>query len=101
MLIDTFVLIIFTFHVVLCDNILTKFNYGQFDLQFDSGISKATNFVQKLQADTTDNSIRGPYLANLEIERRKKLFGKNNEDALVDALLLYYSRYVRTVISYF
>ncbi|GLU02595.1 hypothetical protein SLE2022_198400 [Rubroshorea leprosula] len=63
------------------------------DEAFDSGISKATNFVRKLQADTTDNSVRGPYLANLEIERRKKLFGKNNEDDLVDALLLYYSRF--------
>lgn len=73
-------------------NVNCKFSHLT-DETFESCISKATEFVKKLQADTTDNSIRGPYLANLEIERRKKLFGKNNDDALVDALLQYFSRF--------
>lgn len=74
------------------NNVKCKFSHLT-DEAFESCISKATEFVKKLQAGATDNSIRGPYLASLEIERRKKLFGKNNDDALVDALVQYFSRF--------
>ncbi|KZV25766.1 phagocyte signaling-impaired protein [Dorcoceras hygrometricum] len=43
---------------------------------FDARISSAVNFVQKLIAIGNNNSLRCPYLANLEIERRKILCGK-------------------------
>ncbi|XVF05817.1 hypothetical protein REPUB_Repub05bG0205700 [Reevesia pubescens] len=63
------------------------------DEVFDSRISNASAFVQKLQAEACNDSLRNPYLAHLEIERRKCLFGKNNDDDLIEALLQYYSRF--------
>ncbi|KAK6234557.1 hypothetical protein SCA6_009894 [Theobroma cacao] len=63
------------------------------DEVFDSCVSNASAFVQKLQAEESNNSLRNPYLAYLEIERRKCLFGKNNHDDLIEALLQYYSRF--------
>ncbi|XVE58959.1 hypothetical protein DITRI_Ditri05aG0005000 [Diplodiscus trichospermus] len=63
------------------------------DEVFDSRVSNASAIVQKLQADAHNDSIRNPYLAHLEIERRKCLFGKNNDDDLIEALLQYYSRF--------
>lgn len=68
------------------------FNFFKFDVQFDSRISDASTSVQKLQADSSDNLIRCPYLANLEIERRKFLYGKNNNDELMEAVLEYFLR---------
>ncbi|CAL5367088.1 unnamed protein product [Camellia sinensis] len=46
------------------------------DEVFDSHILIAPAFVQKLFAKASTDSARCPYLANLEIERRKFLFGK-------------------------
>ncbi|XP_022729359.1 N-terminal acetyltransferase B complex auxiliary subunit NAA25-like isoform X2 [Durio zibethinus] len=63
------------------------------DEVFDSRISNASAFVQKLRAEASNDSLRNPYLAHLEIERRKFLFGKNNDDDLIEALLQYYSRF--------
>ncbi|KAA3489485.1 Phagocyte signaling-impaired [Gossypium australe] len=63
------------------------------DEVFDSCVENASAFVQKLQAEASNDSLRNPYLANLEIERRKCLFRKNNDDNLVEALLQYYSRF--------
>ncbi|KAJ7959894.1 Phagocyte signaling-impaired protein [Quillaja saponaria] len=63
------------------------------DELFDTRISNASAFMQKLQADTTDNSIRCPYLANMEIERQKLLNGKGNTDYLIEALLQYFYRF--------
>ena len=70
---------------------IEKFNLV--NLQFHSRVSNASAFVQKLQAEASNDSLRNPYLAHLEIERRKCLFGKNNNDDLIEALLQYYSRY--------
>ncbi|TXG74476.1 hypothetical protein EZV62_003055 [Acer yangbiense] len=63
------------------------------DEVFDSRILDASNFVQKLQADTSNNFLRCPYLGNLEIERRKLLYGKNNDDELMESLMQYFSRF--------
>ncbi|XWS71905.1 hypothetical protein CRYUN_Cryun03dG0178600 [Craigia yunnanensis] len=63
------------------------------DEVFDSRVSNASAFVQKLQAEASNDSLRNLYLAHLEIERRKCLFGKNNNDDLIEALLQYYSRF--------
>ncbi|XP_021909820.1 N-terminal acetyltransferase B complex auxiliary subunit NAA25 [Carica papaya] len=63
------------------------------DETFVSRISNASAFVQKLQADNNSKSIRGPYLANLEIERRKCLYGKKNEDELIEALMQYFLKF--------
>lgn len=63
------------------------------DEVFDARISDASAFVQKLQAEANNDSIRGPYLANLEIERRKHLFEKGDDDKLMEALMQYYSRF--------
>ncbi|KAI7982573.1 N-terminal acetyltransferase B complex auxiliary subunit NAA25 [Camellia lanceoleosa] len=63
------------------------------DYAFDSRISNASAFVQKLMASATNESIRCPYLANLEIERRKLLFGKGDEDKLMEALMQYFLRF--------
>ncbi|GMP89824.1 hypothetical protein CsSME_00041217 [Camellia sinensis var. sinensis] len=63
------------------------------DEVFDSRISNASAFVQKLMASATNESIRCPYLANLEIERRKLLFGKGDEDKLMEALMQYFLRF--------
>ncbi|KAH1066699.1 hypothetical protein J1N35_031686 [Gossypium stocksii] len=63
------------------------------DEVFDSCVENASAFVQKLQAEASNDSLRNPYLAHLEIERRKCLFRRNNDDNLVEALLQYYSRF--------
>ncbi|KAE8711211.1 exocyst subunit EXO70 family protein [Hibiscus syriacus] len=63
------------------------------DEVFDSCVENASAFVQKLQSETNNDSLRNPYLAHLEIERRKCLFRKNNDDGLIEALLQYYSRF--------
>ncbi|KAK8551031.1 hypothetical protein V6N13_119525 [Hibiscus sabdariffa] len=63
------------------------------DEVFDSCVENALAFVQKLQAETSNDSLRNPYLAHLEIERRKCLFRQNNDDGLVEALLQYYLRF--------
>lgn len=68
-------------------------------VQFVSRISNASAFVQKLQADNNSKSIRGPYLANLEIERRKCLYGKKNEDELIEALMQYFLKYIMILTS--
>ncbi|OVA02810.1 Multicopper oxidase [Macleaya cordata] len=59
---------------------------------FDLRISEALCFVQKLHSETDAEFIRCPYLANLEIERRKRLYGKG-EDKLMEAFLNYFSRF--------
>ncbi|TYJ33619.1 hypothetical protein E1A91_A05G115500v1 [Gossypium mustelinum] len=63
------------------------------DEVFNSCVENASAFVQKLQAEASNDSLRNPCLAHLEIERRKCLFRKNNDDNLVEALLQYYSRF--------
>jgi len=63
-------------------------------MQFDSQISIASACVQKLIADTVNNLIRGPYLATIEIERRKHLRGKRNDNNVMDGIVQYFCRYL-------
>ncbi|CAL5376855.1 unnamed protein product [Camellia sinensis] len=64
--------------------------------EFDSRILIAPAFVQKLFAEASTDSARCPYLANLEIERRKFLFGKGDDDKLIEALMQYFFSAVTT-----
>ncbi|XP_073144284.1 N-terminal acetyltransferase B complex auxiliary subunit NAA25 isoform X1 [Henckelia pumila] len=60
---------------------------------FDLRMSSAVNSVQKLMVVGNNNSLRCPYLANLEIERRKLLCGKGNTDKMVEDLIQYFNRF--------
>lgn len=40
-----------------------------------------------------NDSIRGPGLAKLEIERRKLKYGRGNAEKLMEDITLYFSRY--------
>ncbi|GAB4860256.1 hypothetical protein Ancab_011737 [Ancistrocladus abbreviatus] len=60
---------------------------------FGSRISDASTFVQTLQKDASGVPIRGPYLAILEIERRKHLHGRGDKERFVDALVQYFCRF--------
>lgn len=66
-------------------------------VQFDSRISRASEFVEKLKAEAGSDSIRNPDLANLEIERRKIIFGKGSYDKLMEDIILFFSRYCYTI----
>lgn len=63
------------------------------DEVFDSRMSNASAFVQKLQEDTDKNFIRGPYLASIEIERRKHLHREGDDDKLMELLMQYFVRF--------
>uniref|UniRef100_A0A1J3ESU8 N-alpha-acetyltransferase 25, NatB auxiliary subunit n=1 Tax=Noccaea caerulescens TaxID=107243 RepID=A0A1J3ESU8_NOCCA len=60
---------------------------------FDSRISSASDLVQKLQRDTENTNLRGPHLAELEIEKRKLLYGKKNDNKLLESLLQYFLKF--------
>ncbi|XP_076904008.1 N-terminal acetyltransferase B complex auxiliary subunit NAA25-like [Bidens hawaiensis] len=73
---------------------LTDCQHGQLaDNKFDSCISKASEFVESLMTEVGNDSIRGPGLANLEIERWKIMYGKGNAEKLMDDLIVYFSRF--------
>ncbi|KAJ0539339.1 putative tetratricopeptide-like helical domain superfamily [Helianthus annuus] len=63
------------------------------DDKFDICISKASDFVENLMTEVGNDSIRGPGLANLEIERRKIMYGRGNAEKLMGDLVLYFSRF--------
>ncbi|WJZ89167.1 hypothetical protein VitviT2T_008405 [Vitis vinifera] len=63
------------------------------DEVFISRLSNASAFAQKLQAEAGNDFIRCPYLANLEIERRKQLQGKGDDDKLIEVLMQYFFRF--------
>ena len=67
-------------------------------MQFISRLSNASAFAHKLQAEAGNDFIRCPYLANLEIERRKHLQGRGDDDKLIEALMQYFLRYISTLI---
>lgn len=60
---------------------------------FDSRISSASELVQKLQRDTENSNLRGPHLAEIEIEKRKFLYGKKNDSELLKSLLQYFVKF--------
>ncbi|KAL9320101.1 hypothetical protein ACSQ67_011940 [Phaseolus vulgaris] len=61
--------------------------------EFDSQISIASACVQKLLADTVNNLIRCPYLATIEIERRKHMRGRRNDENVMDGIVQYFCRF--------
>ncbi|XP_008232050.1 PREDICTED: phagocyte signaling-impaired protein [Prunus mume] len=63
------------------------------DEMFDSRMSNASEFVLKLLENIGDNFVRCPYLANIEIERRRHLHGKGDDDKFLDALIQYFVRF--------
>ncbi|KAI3806273.1 hypothetical protein L1987_22172 [Smallanthus sonchifolius] len=63
------------------------------DDMFDCCISKASEFVENLMTEVGNDSVRGPGLANLEIERRKVMYGRGNAEKLMEDLILYFSRF--------
>ncbi|KAK6927150.1 N-acetyltransferase B complex, non-catalytic subunit [Dillenia turbinata] len=63
------------------------------DNLLDSRISVASAFVQKLQKKPNSDFIRCPYLAELEIERRKCLYSRGSDDKLMEDLVQYFYRF--------
>nr|XP_029120209.1 N-terminal acetyltransferase B complex auxiliary subunit NAA25 [Elaeis guineensis] len=61
---------------------------------FYSHISRALLFVQMLQMDIQNDYIRGPFLAIIEIERRRRLHGKADDGKFMEAWLNYFHRLV-------
>ncbi|MCL7043012.1 hypothetical protein MKW94_007456 [Papaver nudicaule] len=61
------------------------------DEKFDSRIAEASEFVNSLPAVTDSVNMRGPYWAKIEIERRKRLFGKDNR--MKEAIYEYFDRF--------
>ncbi|KAJ4779209.1 hypothetical protein LUZ62_063466 [Rhynchospora pubera] len=61
--------------------------------EFDIRLSSALSFVEELQKDAVQNCTRGPYLAAIEIERRRSLNGNSNNSKVVEALVNYYERF--------
>lgn len=81
---------------MLChDYVSTVFDLFKIFMQFDLRMSKAVGFVQKLM-DASNNSERCPYLAHLQIEKRKLLFGKCDAEKLAEHLMQYFIRYIIT-----
>ncbi|GER30478.1 tetratricopeptide repeat protein [Striga asiatica] len=60
---------------------------------FDSRMSDAVNFIQKLMVEEINKSERCLFLARLEIERQKILFGKGDADNVVEDLMQYFVRF--------
>nr|CAD1839857.1 unnamed protein product [Ananas comosus var. bracteatus] len=60
---------------------------------FDSRLSSALSVVEKLQKDGHDDCVRGPYLATIEIERRRRLNGNADDGKFLEALLIYFQRF--------
>lgn len=58
-----------------------------------SRLSNASSLVQKLLTEASNDTVRCPYLANIEIERRKVLHGKGDADKLMEALVKYFFRF--------
>ncbi|KAI6686985.1 hypothetical protein NL676_032898, partial [Syzygium grande] len=63
------------------------------DEVFNSRITRASTFVHKLQENLGNDIVRCPYLANLEIEQRKHLYGKGDEQKLMEDLIQYFFRF--------
>ncbi|KAK4370294.1 hypothetical protein RND71_009769 [Anisodus tanguticus] len=63
------------------------------DEAFGSRLSNASSLVQKLLTEASNDTVRCPYLASIEIERRKLLHGKGDADKLMEALVQYFFRF--------
>ena len=50
--------------------------------------------MQRLQENNLSDCVRGPHLANIEIERQRCLNGNPNNIKLMEALVKYFHRFV-------
>ncbi|XP_039128468.1 LOW QUALITY PROTEIN: N-terminal acetyltransferase B complex auxiliary subunit NAA25 [Dioscorea cayenensis subsp. rotundata] len=60
---------------------------------FNFRLSTALSFVQNLQMKGYNDCVRCPYLATIEIERRRRLNGKADDFKLMEVLLNYFNRF--------
>ncbi|KAH9309985.1 hypothetical protein KI387_037896, partial [Taxus chinensis] len=60
---------------------------------FDKRISDVRSFIKKLQQMEVHEFRRGPFLANVEIEKRRIIFGKPDAGEFMQAFLEYYERF--------
>ncbi|KAL9679123.1 hypothetical protein QQ045_016978 [Rhodiola kirilowii] len=63
------------------------------DEMLDSRSSAASAYMEKLQEGADSDRMRCPYLAKLEIERRKYLVGKGSDEQFLEALMQYFTRF--------
>ncbi|CAN4115761.1 unnamed protein product [Withania somnifera] len=63
------------------------------DEAFGSRLSNASSLVQKMLTEASNDTVRCPYLSNIEIERRKLLHGNGDADKLMEALVKYFFRF--------
>jgi len=59
----------------------------------ESRLTSALSFVQRLQENNLSDCVRGPHLANIEIERQRCLNGNPNNIKLMEALVKYFHRF--------
>lgn len=59
----------------------------------ESRLTSALSFVQRLQENNSSDCVRGPHLANIEIERQRCLNGNSNNTKLMEALVKYFHRF--------
>ncbi|CAN6347249.1 unnamed protein product [Urochloa humidicola] len=59
----------------------------------ESRLTSALSFVQRLQENNSSDCVRGPHLANIEIERQRCLIGNPDNAKLMDALVKYFQRF--------
>ncbi|KAF0910438.1 hypothetical protein E2562_002903 [Oryza meyeriana var. granulata] len=59
----------------------------------ESRLSSALSFVQKLQGNDTSECVRGPHLANIEIERQRRLSANPTDRKFIEALVNYFHRF--------
>lgn len=53
-------------------------------------MSRASDFALKLAEKPSSDSIRCPYLASIEIEKRKLIYGRGDMDKLIEAMMRYF-----------
>ncbi|XP_066362409.1 N-terminal acetyltransferase B complex auxiliary subunit NAA25-like isoform X2 [Miscanthus floridulus] len=59
----------------------------------ESCLTSALSFVQSLQENNSSDCVRGPHLANIEIERQRCLNGNPDNIKLMEALVKYLHRF--------
>lgn len=63
-------------------------------------MSSALSFVQKLQMEVDGDSVRCLYLAKIEIEKRRRLYGRAENGRLIEALLEYFYRFCNVALNW-
>lgn len=59
----------------------------------ESCLTSALSFVQNLQVNDSGDCVRGPHLANIEIERQHRLNGNTTDRKFIEALIIYFHRF--------